>query len=221
LRIRACPFTAANYTATVATFAGSEGIYGSGTYPAGTPTAVTSHYPLSAFSTPELALDRITTDPLECEQRAINSLFASQVPVYAYEFDDRTAPSYFPPMPGLQMLAYHTGDIQYLFPLYHGGPQGIVHQLNGQQERLSDELVAAWTNFAWTGDPNGQRESLASAAGNGWGNSGGTGSWPLYTPNRPSTRSILSENIPALSAFTDSQFAAAHQCSFWDSILTY
>ena len=208
------PFTAANYNATIASFTGLEGIYGSGTYPAGTPAAVQSRYPLNAYSTPELALDRITTDPLECEQRAINKLFASQVPVYAYEFDDRTAPSYFPAMPGLQMLAYHTGDIQYLFPLYHGGPQGIVHQLHGQQERLSDELVAAWTNFAWTGNPNGRIRLAAMQPGIG-------GYWPRYAPNMPSTPSILSENIPALSVFTDTQFATAHQCNFWDSTLTY
>jgi para-nitrobenzyl esterase len=44
-------------------------------------------------------------------------------------------------MPGFQSLAYHTGDIQYLFPLYHGAT-GIVHPLNSQQENLSDELVA-------------------------------------------------------------------------------
>jgi para-nitrobenzyl esterase len=116
------PFTAANYSAEIASFTGSEGVLGSGTYPTGAPAAVQAHYPLNAFSTPQLALDRIGTDPQACEQRAINKLFASQVPVYAYEFDDRTAPSYFPVMPGLQMLAYHTGDIQYLFPLYHGGP---------------------------------------------------------------------------------------------------
>ena len=199
------PFSAANYSATVASFTGFEGIYGSGTYPAGTPKKVQALYPLNAYSTPELALDRIMTDPLECEQRAINKLFASQVPVYAYEFDDRTAPSYYPAMPGLQMLAYHTGDIQYLFPLYHGGPLGVVHQLNAQQEKLSDELVAAWTNFAWTGNPNGQ----------------GNGPWPLYTPQKPNVPSILSQNSPVLTNFTDAQFSAAHQCKFWDSTLTY
>jgi para-nitrobenzyl esterase len=147
-----------------------------------------------------LALNRIETDPLVCEQRAINKLFASQVPVYAYEFDDRTAPDYYPRMPGFVTLAYHTGDIQYLFPLYHGGPQGIVHQLNRQQENLSDELVAAWTNFAATGNPNGR----------------GNHPWPLYKGNF-----IFSENLVRSSAFTDAQFSAAHQCNFWDSILTF
>jgi para-nitrobenzyl esterase len=193
------PFTAANYSATIASFTGSEGDLGSGTYPAGTPAAVEAHYPLNAFQTPQLALDAIGTDSIACEQRDHNRLFASQVPVYAYEFDDRTAPFYFPALPGFLPLAYHTGDIQYLFPLYHGAT-GVVHQLNSRQENLSDVLVAAWTNFARTGNPNGQ----------------GNQPWPLYKGNF-----IFSENLVRSSAFTDAQFSAAHQCNFWDSVLTF
>jgi para-nitrobenzyl esterase len=102
-----------------------------------------------------------------------------------------------------------------LLPLYHGGPTGIIHQLNSQQEKLSNELGAAWTNFAWTGDPNG-RVNLVANDDASWQNN----RWPLYTPQYPNAPSILPENIPALSTFSDAQFAAAHQCSFWDSILT-
>ena len=132
-------------------------------------------------------------------------MLADQVPVYAYEFDDRTAPSYYPVMPGFQILATHTGDIQYLFPLYHGSPLGIAHPLNRQQEELSDEMVAAWTNLAWTGNPNGL----------------GDYPWPRYE-NRPLAASktapaVLSENIPSLSTFTDYAFSQAHHCDFWDS----
>lgn len=126
------------------------------------------------------------------------------MPVYAYEFDDRTAPSYFPVMPGFLPLAYHTSDIQYLFPLWHGGPDGIEHPLNSLQEDLSDQLVTAWTNFAWSGNPNGQ----------------GNSPWPRFKDkeNKPS---VLSENIPNLSTYTDAQFSNKHQCAFWDSISTY
>ena len=61
------------------------------------------------------------TRPYAAERR-IDKLLASQIPVYTYEFDDQTAPFYFPKMPGFLSLAYHTADIQYLFPLWHGGP---------------------------------------------------------------------------------------------------
>ncbi len=196
------PFTAASYTDQINSYTGSESPYGTSNYASGTTAAVAAHYPLGAYSTPQLAFDRILTDPLVCEHRNTNRLFASQVPVYAYEFRDRTAPSYFPAMPGFQPLAYHTGDIQYFFPLYHGGPQGVVHRLSRRQENLSDELVAAWTNFARTGNPNGASNSNRP--------------WPLYKDNF-----ILSEDLSVLSSFPDVQFSAAHQCNFWDSVLTY
>ena len=173
-------------------------------YPPGTQAQAAALYPLSNYSTPQLALDAIGTDSTACAQRHTNQLLAPQVPVYAYEFDDETAPSYFPVMPGFQALAYHTSDIQYLFPLWHGGPDGIEHPLNSLQEELSDQLVAAWTNFAWTGNPNGQ----------------GNSPWPRFRdkPNKPG---VLSENIPNLSTYTDAQFSAKHNCIFWDSIQNY
>ena len=91
-----------------------------------------------------------------CGERRLDKILAPQIPVYAYEFDDQTAPFYFPKMPGFLSLAYHTADIQYLFPLWHGGPlPASTHPLNKKQTDLSDQLVAAWTNFAWTGNPNG------------------------------------------------------------------
>jgi para-nitrobenzyl esterase len=219
------PFAAANYTTFVNGLTGFEGIYGTANYPPGTPAAVMTLYPLSAFSTPQLAIDAIGTDELACKQRHFNRLYASQVPVYAYEFADRTAPFYFPQMPGFLSLTYHTADIQYLFPLYHGAT-GVVHQLNRQQENLSDELVAAWTNFAHTGNPNGR----------------GNFPWPAYEPSSKNPL-ILSEGLstpqpkaisgitlpppepalhpPGLSTFTDAQFNNHHHCDFWDSILTF
>ena len=223
------PFTAANYTAFVNSFTGStSGTLGwtLGTFPRGTPAAVMAHYPLGAYSTPQLAMDAIGTDPIACEQRHHNRLLASRVPVYAYEFDDRTAPFYFPQMPGFLSLTYHTADIQYLFPLFHGGPLGTPHPLNAQQELLSDELVAAWTNFARTGNPNGS----------------GNFPWPVYMLSNANT-AILSEGLstpqpktisgitlppsppaphpPGLSTYTDSDFNKFHQCDFWASILSY
>jgi para-nitrobenzyl esterase len=191
-------FTDSDFTASVTR------TYSSSIYPAGTVNKVLTRYPLNAYDTAQLALDAVGTDPTTCEQRHTNQILADQVPVYVYEFDDRTAPSYFPKMPGFEALAYHTSDIQYLFPLYHGGPTGIPHELNNKQENLSNELVAAWTNFARTGNPNGQ----------------GNSPWPIFK-NKPNQPSVLSESLPVLSTFTDAQFSAAHKCDFWDKIRTY
>ena len=129
-------------------------------------------------------------------------ILADQVPVYAYEFDDQTAPFYFPKMPSFSALAYHTSDIQYLFPLWHGSPEGIEHPLNKLQEALSDSLVAAWTNFAWTGNPNGL----------------GNSPWPRYELD-PRRSYYLSEDIPTLSTISDAELYAEHKCDLWDPIV--
>ncbi len=183
-----------------------SGFAGPGTsapnFPAGTVEKVLAQYPLNSYPTPQLAQDAVETDPTACRQRKIEQILAPQTPVYAYEFRDRTAPFYFPQMPGFVPLAAHTIDIQYLFPLWHGGPDGIPHELNETQERLSDQLVGAWTNFARSGNPN--------AFGNY--------PWPRYEGKQGY---MLAEKTPSLSTFTDAEFNAEHKCDFWESILLY
>lgn len=173
-------------------------------YPPGTQAQAAALYPLANYATPQLALDAIGTDSTACAQRHTNQLLAAQVRVYEYEFDDRTAPSYFPVMPGFQPLAYHTSDIQYLFPGWHGGPEGIPHSLTSLQQFLSDELVEAWTNFARSGNPNGQ----------------GNSPWPRFK-DRGNDPVVLSESIPNLYALTDAEISDRHNCVFWDSISNY
>jgi len=170
-------------------------------YPDGTAAKVLAVYPLSAFKTPQLAWDRVGTDSGICNQRRLDKILAPQIPVYAYEFADKTAPFFFPDMPGMEALAYHTADIQYLFPLWHGGPLGISRPLNRQQTILSDQLVTAWANFARTGNPNGS----------------GNNPWPRYTASAD-TPAWLIQDLSGLSTLTDAQYAALRHCDFWDSV---
>ena len=65
-------------------------------YPEGTAAKVLAVYPLGAFKTPQLAWDRVGTDTGICNQRRLDKVLASQIPVYAYEFADKTAPFFFP-----------------------------------------------------------------------------------------------------------------------------
>ncbi len=125
-------------------------------------------------------------------------------PLYAYEFDDQTAPFYFPRYAWLCLIGLSHIRYPISLPLWHGGSTGISHPLNRKQEQLSDELVAAWTNFAWTGNPNGV----------------GNRPWPRYLL-QGNKSNWLSENIPALSLIPDTQFYSEHKCSFWDTILNY
>lgn len=170
-------------------------------YADGTAAKVAAVYPLSAFKSPQLAWDRVGTDSGICNQRRLDKILAPQIPVYTYEFADKTAPFFFPDMPGLESLAYHTADIQYLFPLWHGGPLGIQHPLNPRQTTLSDQLVTAWANFARTGNPNGS----------------GNNPWPRYTANA-GTPAWLIQDLPGLSTLTDAQYSALRHCDFWDSV---
>jgi para-nitrobenzyl esterase len=170
-----------------------------------------------------------------CTNRRIDALWAQYAdnPVYEYEFDDVNAPYYYPPMPGFTPLAAHTIDIQFLFSGWHGGILGVQGAsqspaMTPQEDALSDQLVAAWTYFAATGNPNP---------------GGGNSPWPRFvdTPGPPmcllpqaggaapipyscpqeGVPLYLSENVPALSTFNNASWAAAHNCSFWDTITTF
>ena len=130
--------------------------------------------------------------------------------VYGYDFTYQHAPFYFPQMPNtydatghFQALAYHTSDIQFVFPKWHGGNLGAnLDQVSGQPREiqgaeinLSDQLVAAWTNFARTGNPNGS----------------GNSPWPQFTSSSPK---LLQQDIPN-GIETAAQFKANYKCDFW------
>src|SRR5262249_13559684 len=144
--------------------------------------AVQAAYPLSAYNNnPQLAQNRISTDRGKCQYLHSFKLMAgtNTFPLYTYDFTYQNAPYYFPQMPNVsniagpakgyfQPLAAHTIDIQFLFPAYHGGQLGVnisqdvnapannqPRELQGPEITLSDQLVAAWTNFAKSGNPNG------------------------------------------------------------------
>jgi para-nitrobenzyl esterase len=108
-------------------------------------------------------------------------------------------------MPGFEPLAAHTIDIQFLFPGYHGGAQGVSSRpLNAQESVLSDQMVAAWTNFARTGNPNGS----------------GNSPWPRYT-TQIGEPAFLSQDVLASTTLTDAQVSTNHQCDFWESVLIH
>jgi para-nitrobenzyl esterase len=197
------PLSAEQYASMVKTTYGGPAGPGAGppNYPAGTPDAVLAKYPLSAYPNPGAAWVAVGTDANVCRHPQLNRNVSQYVPLYAYEFADRNAPWYFPAL-SFAHGAAHTVDIQFLFPDWHGGPLGIQHKLIAQERVLSDQLVAAWTNFMYTGNPNltGDRP------------------WPRYSA---SSEVYFSQNVPKSSTITAAQFVAAHKCSFWDGVLIY
>jgi para-nitrobenzyl esterase len=200
---RAQPTAQAYTGAMTRAFGGNAGPGGTPpAYPAGTSEEVLKLYPVAKYETPQLAWDAATNDTLACRSRKATRLLADKVPIYAYEFRDKTAPFYFPDMPGFKPLAYHTADIQYVFPGFKGGKQGIRRELDGQQKKLSDQIVKAWANFVKGGNPNGS----------------GDKPWPRYTAKNAG---FMIQNIPAQSVQSDADYARQHNCDFWDKTLVY
>lgn len=186
-------------------FGGNAGYAGTPpSYPKDTPEKVLTHYPSSEYKSEQLRMIAIQSDVMVCRIQHGAHLLAGKVPLYAYEFRDQTAPSMFPDLPDFRPMAYHTADLQYQFPGFHGGDKGVQHPLNAQQQKLSDQIVAGWTNFARYGNPNGKGPKI----------------WPDYSSD-PNAQSYLSQDIPELSTFSNNDFTAMHKCDFWKDVLVY
>ncbi len=207
------PMTADQYTAAIQKmYGGNAGPGGAPpAYPSGTADRVLAQYPLSAYGNdPMKAYDRVTTDTQKCQADHVLHLWAPQIASYAYDFTYLDAPYYFPKMPNFKPAAAHTIDIQFLFNNWHGGQLGVnldqttgqPRDLNNQETGLSDQLVAAWTNFAWSGNPNGN----------------GNSPWPKYGAGN--NAKYLVEDIP-LSTSNRSDYRTTYKCDFWDTVLLY
>ena len=159
---------------------------------------VLAEYPLSNYSTTSEALSAAQGDSGRiCSELRVSQTLSQHVPVFVYEVADRTMPSYLEPV-SFPLGAYHTGEIQYIFPLYRGS-EGTAHALNPLQEKLSDTMVKYWTTFAKSGNPN------SSTAPN----------WPQYTAKDKRYQSL---KPPAPVSLPISLFSAAHKCDFWKGL---
>lgn len=158
-------------------------------------------YPLASYPAPPgvqsapLALGASLTDAeFACPERNSVQLLSRYVPIYAYEFNDENAP-----VPWLfqgrsfPLGAYHGAEIEYLFNWM--GPDGIHYvaaPFTADQQRLSDTMIAYWTQFAASGDPNLH----------------GSPHWSRYSVRTDKFQSLVPPK-PAV----ESDFDGAHQCS--------
>jgi para-nitrobenzyl esterase len=160
-------------------------------------------YPLESYPSPSEDEIAIAEGSKACIARTFDREWSQYVPVYAYRFDDETAPSYFPPV-SYPTRAFHTSELEYLFVLFHGG-QGTPHPLNAAQTHLSDQMVAYWTTFARTGNPNNAMD-------------------PRWQPYSAASDDVLSLRRPKPQMMTGygSQNTLPHHmhnaCSLWDQI---
>jgi para-nitrobenzyl esterase len=172
--------TAATYESVIASVLGVS---------AARASAIAVEYPLNLYPAPILALSVLVSDAnFACPALQVDRWTARQVPTFAYEFDDDTAPQLFAG-PSLPPIATHSSEIQYLF----GQPNApFPATLNPAQEALAASMRAAWANFAAHGDP-------ASAAV----------PWPSFNTGSD----VLSLATPQPQI--DTSIGTTHHCSFW------
>jgi para-nitrobenzyl esterase len=152
---------------------------------------VRAEYPLKAYDSPSTALATIWTDSSwACTALDTDRLLSTQVPTYAYEFADGTAPwASDGPKSSFPTGAFHASELQYLF-----NDEQFRTPLTSPQRQLSDQMIRYWTTFAYTGDPNGD----------------GTPTWPRFDADH--ARSLTT------SGNGEADLAREHRCGFWQSL---
>jgi para-nitrobenzyl esterase len=179
------PLTAAGYIPAIQATLGVS---------AGLATFIASVYPLSAYSSPSVALGAVGTDAVfSCNARIAAGRLSKFVPTYQYEFNDPTVPMlYFPPV-SFPTGAYHASELGYIFDL--SGTPVPNPGLTPAQQDLSDVMVGYWAHFAQTGDPNSM----------------GAPVWPPYLSGVSDQFQSLQQPTP----LTGAAFAVDHKCSIW------
>src|SRR3984957_16296387 len=180
------PVTAANYQAMISSTLG---------VPAAAASVIAAEYPLSAFSSPSVALGAVGTDAIfACPALTIDQSVSRYVPTFGYEFNDENAPENFLPPVSFPYGAPHASEIQYLMDLATAAFPGT---LSAQQQQLASTMKRYWTDFAKRGFPS----------------SFGTPFWP---PFNSATQTMESLVPPAPQTETD--FASTHNCAFWAAL---
>jgi para-nitrobenzyl esterase len=158
--------------------------------PAARAAAIAAEYPPAAYPSPAVGFSALVGDAnFACPALRIDQWTSQRVPVFAYEFNDDSAPLRFtPPLVG-PPVATHGSELQYLFDLPNAPVPGT---LNADQEALAASMRAAWASFAASGNPG--------SAAVPWPAFGDGAQMLSLVPSRPQA---------------EADFAARHHCSFW------
>jgi para-nitrobenzyl esterase len=157
---------------------------------------VLARYPLARFPSPFVAARTVHADSnTVCPALAAHRALSRWTRLYAYQTDnaDAVADGIYV-NPALPNGSYHVAESQFFFPgLFVKTP------LTANQQVLADTVVAEWTAFAHTGNPNGAN----------------TPAWPRFTPGRQQVLSLQ----PAGDSEIATDIPVDHQCDFWDRLV--
>ncbi len=159
---------------------------------------VMEEYPLASYPNPDQAWAAVFTDSFfSCPIRRTTRMLAPRTAVYAYEFNDPKAPNTMVPDPHLDLRAYHSAEIQYIFQTrFPNRPKGAPAPLSPQQLKLSNQMMSYWTAMAASGHPDGRGPK-----------------WFQYQDTQDRTLSFA----PGATGY-EWDFAKYHHCAFWDTL---
>jgi carboxylesterase type B len=196
------PVTAASFEATVRA-----------TYPSAA-DRILAAYPLSAYPTPGIALATLQTDAASYGRYQLDTQFAKYVPTYSYEFAEESTPQFYSiyrlqqqggAAASFNFGATHVDDLGYLWTYL-----GHTLPYSDDELALSDQMIAFWSQFQRTGDPN-----VTSAP-----------AWPRFTPSGGawmklaacSTSEASSAPAAACSA-AGTGYTTDHKFALWSAVL--
>lgn len=162
--------------------------------------SLSAYLPAGSLVVPTVS--RIGSDAIfSCTARLADRALAGQVPTYTYEFNVEDSKTLLAPPSGAfpSYGATHTNEIGYLYPTFASQfPSLGSEAFTAPQAALSATMLAAWTNFARNGNPNGV----------------GVPSWAPY-----SAASDRFESLVAPVPSPEDGFALDHGCGIYDPFL--
>ncbi|MGK3961513.1 carboxylesterase/lipase family protein [Sorangium sp. So ce118] len=156
---------------------------------------VEARYPVEAYESAALAWAAVITDRVWWRAtQEQNRALAAHTPVFAFEFADRDAPAAVTAPEGFALGAHHASDVEYLLDFV-----GEASRLAPEQQRLSERMIAYWSQFARTGEPG--RPDLPS--------------WPQF---RAGDTPYVQSLAPGEGGIGGVDIEATHQLDFWSEL---
>jgi para-nitrobenzyl esterase len=161
--------------------------------------AILVRYPVENHLSPAVALSTLLTDwggrVGACPMLRTAQVATRHSRVFAYELAEDSGQTFS----GFPLGAYHGWDLPFLWDL--SIPGSNYPELTAEQQALSHQMIAYWTTFARTGDPNGRGSVPWAEFGSG--GAGGT---------EDGTVQSLAAGAGGIAPVP---FATNHQCDFW------